>query len=86
MDQRLPIDSRSMLLMVMLCSIWALQQVALKATALDFSPMLQTSLRCGAGAVLVALFVLYKNNGGLQPNLAQLDKRALNIKLFYETP
>lgn len=82
MDQRLPIDSRSMLLMVMLCSIWALQQVALKATALDFSPMLQTSLRCGAGAVLVALFVLYKNNGGLQHREATLVPGLLAGALF----
>ncbi len=64
MDHRLPIDSRAMLLMTLLCSIWALQQVALKATVDDFSPMLQTSLRCGLGAVLVALFVWLRGKGG----------------------
>ena len=64
MDHRLPIDARATLLMTLLCVIWATQQVALKATAADFSPMLQTSLRCGFGALLVSLFVLVRRQGG----------------------
>lgn len=52
--------------MTLLCIIWATQQVALKATAADFSPMLQTSLRCGLGAVLVALFVALRRSGGFR--------------------
>lgn len=50
--------------MLLLCIIWATQQVALKATAADFSPMLQTGLRCGLGAILVALFVVARRRGG----------------------
>lgn len=64
MDQRLAIDTRATSLMLLLCIIWATQQVALKATSVDFSPMLQTSLRCGFGALLVALFVLARRQGG----------------------
>lgn len=54
--------------MTLLCIIWATQQVALKATAADFSPMLQTSLRCGFGALLVSLFVLLRRRGGFSHN------------------
>jgi len=63
-DHRLPIDTRATMLMTLLCVIWATQQVALKATAADFSPMLQTALRCGFGALLVSLFVLVRRQGG----------------------
>ena len=65
-EQRLPIDARASGLMLLLCSIWALQQVLLKATAADFSPMLQTSMRCGLGAVLVGLFVWLKQPQGFR--------------------
>jgi len=65
-EQRLPIDARASGLMLVLCTIWALQQVLLKATAADFSPMLQTALRCGLGAVLVAIFVWFKQPQGFR--------------------
>jgi drug/metabolite transporter (DMT)-like permease len=44
--------------MAFLCLIWAFQQVVLKATAPEISPTLQISLRSGAGAVLVWLFMV----------------------------
>jgi len=43
---------------VVLCLIWALQQVALKATAIEVSPTLQIALRSGVAALLVWLFML----------------------------
>lgn len=43
--------------MLMLCLIWALQQIVLKATAADISPVLQIALRSGIGAVLVGLLM-----------------------------
>jgi drug/metabolite transporter (DMT)-like permease len=46
--------------MLMLCLIWSLQQITLKATATDISPILQIALRSGIGAVLVWLFVLVR--------------------------
>ena len=76
MDQRLPIDQKASLLMLLLCSVWAMQQVLLKATTHDFSPTLQLALRSGIGGALVMLFVLLRgqrfdlNNGTLLPGLA----------------
>jgi len=70
------------MLMTLLCVIWASQQVALKATAADFSPMLQTSLRCGFGALLVSLFVLVRRRGGFTHNEPTLWPGALAGFLF----
>ncbi len=39
--------------MLVLCLVWAMQQIALKATAADISPMLQIALRSGVATVLV---------------------------------
>jgi drug/metabolite transporter (DMT)-like permease len=40
-------------LMVLLCAIWGLQQVAMKVATAEISPILQAGLRSGLGAVLV---------------------------------
>lgn len=56
-DSRSPLDTKAIGLMLMLCLIWSMQQIALKATAADFSPMLQVALRSGIAAVLVAVFM-----------------------------
>ena len=40
-------------LMVLLCAIWGLQQVAMKVAAAEICPILQAGLRSGLGAVLV---------------------------------
>jgi len=42
--------------MLVLCLIWGLQQVAIKAAAVDVSTMLQAAARSGAAAMLVWLF------------------------------
>jgi drug/metabolite transporter (DMT)-like permease len=60
MDSRLPIDSRATALMTLLCLIWGLQQVALKAFGGDISPLLQIGLRSGVAALLVALLMLWR--------------------------
>ena len=52
MDPRKPLDARAAALMLMLCLIWSLQQILLKATADAIAPTLQIALRSGAGAVL----------------------------------
>ncbi len=57
MSERHALDARAVGLMTMLCLIWGLQQVALKVTASDFSPLLQIALRSGVGALLVGAFM-----------------------------
>ena len=55
MDTRKALDGQAIGLMLMLCLIWGLQQVVLKATAADISPVFQIALRSGAAAILVGL-------------------------------
>lgn len=43
--------------MLLLCLVWSMQQIALKATAQDISPMLQIALRSGGAALLVGLLM-----------------------------
>ncbi|AHL75488.1 membrane protein [Stutzerimonas stutzeri] len=60
MDSRKPLDAMAVGLMLLLCLIWSAQQIALKATAADFSPVLQIALRSGIGALLVATLMLWR--------------------------
>ena len=53
-----PLDSRAVGLMLVLCAIWGLQQVVLKATATDIAPIWQIGLRSAAASVLVGLVML----------------------------
>lgn len=57
MDTRQPLDGRAVGLMLVLCLLWAMQQIALKATAQDFSPVLQIALRSAVAAVCVRLYM-----------------------------
>lgn len=47
-------------LMLLLCMLWGLQQVAMKATAPDMSPLMQVSLRSGIAALLVGALMLWR--------------------------
>jgi len=60
MDTRKEIDGRAAGLMLILCALWGVQQVAIKANAQDIAPLLQLSLRSGIAAVLVALVMLVR--------------------------
>ncbi|MEX6502911.1 DMT family transporter [Pseudomonas zhanjiangensis] len=60
MDSRKPLDVSAIGLMLMLCLIWSMQSIALKATAADFSPVLQIALRSAIGAVLVGGLMLWR--------------------------
>ncbi|NMG44100.1 EamA family transporter [Aromatoleum toluvorans] len=53
MDPRLALDTRAAGLMTLLCLVWGMQQVVLKAVANDIAPVLQIGLRSGIAAVLV---------------------------------
>jgi drug/metabolite transporter (DMT)-like permease len=57
MDTRKALDGQAIALMLVLCLIWGLQQVVLKATAADITPILQIGLRSGVAAVLVGLLM-----------------------------
>ncbi len=57
MDTRNALDGKAIGLMLMLCIIWGLQQVVLKATAADIAPMMQIAVRSGVAAVLVGLLM-----------------------------
>jgi drug/metabolite transporter (DMT)-like permease len=57
MNTRKALDPQAIALMLVLCLIWGLQQVVLKATAADIAPILQIGLRSGVAAVLVGLLM-----------------------------
>lgn len=63
MNHRMPLDGRATLLMLMLCMIWGMQQIMIKAAAPDMAPILQISLRSGAAALLVGVFLRAKGLG-----------------------
>ncbi|MCH4270851.1 DMT family transporter [Kerstersia gyiorum] len=56
MQTRKPIDGAATAAMLLLCLIWGMQQVSIKAIAADVAPVLQVALRSGVAAVLVLLF------------------------------
>ena len=51
---RQPIYASATGLMVVLCALWGLQQVAIKVAAPDVAPIMQVALRSGLSAALVA--------------------------------
>lgn len=57
MDHRKALDGQAMAIMGVLCLIWGLQQVVLKAAAADITPLMQIALRTGVAAVLVGLLM-----------------------------
>lgn len=60
MSHRQPLDARATAVMVLLCTIWALQQIAVKLGAPDMPPLLQVGLRSGASALLLALLMAWR--------------------------
>lgn len=60
MSAHKPLDTQAVALMLLLCTIWALQQIAVKAGAVDMAPLLQIGLRSGISAVLLALLMAYR--------------------------
>lgn len=54
---RKALDQRAASIMLLLCLVWGLQQVMLKATAQDMAPLLQLAWRSGAAALLVGLLM-----------------------------
>ncbi len=91
MDTRKPLDAMSVGLMLLLCLIWSMQQIALKATAAEISPMLQIALRSGIGALLVSVFMAARGqrvsllNAHWRPGLAVGSLFALEYLLVSES-
>jgi drug/metabolite transporter (DMT)-like permease len=75
MDTRQALDTRAITLMAVLCAIWGMQQVVLKATAADIAPIMQIALRSGAAASLVGLVMGWRGermnlrDGTLRPGV-----------------
>lgn len=76
MNTRLDLDAKAITLMAVLCAIWGLQQVVLKATAADIAPIMQIALRSGVAALLVGLVMGWRGermnlrDGTLRPGVA----------------
>ncbi len=60
MNTRKALDPLAIGLMVVVCMVWGLQQVVLKAMADDINPTLQIGLRSGVAAVLVGLLMAFR--------------------------
>ena len=60
MDDRKPLDALAASLMLVLCVIWSLQQIALKAVGDNVAPMLQIALRSGVAFGLVAALMVWR--------------------------
>ncbi|WP_296509908.1 DMT family transporter [Rhodoferax sp.] len=76
MDTRKAVDGSAVLLMMVLCATWGMQQVVLKATAADIAPVMQIALRSGVAALLVGLVMWWRGesmslrDGTLVPGIA----------------
>ena len=57
MENRQTLDKTAAVMMVVVCAIWGLQQVAIKVAAEDVSPMLQIALRSGVAALMVGVLL-----------------------------
>ena len=90
MDSRKPLDALAIGLMLVLCLAWSLQQIALKATAADFSPILQIAVRSGIAAALVGLLMAARGerltwaDGSWRPGLVVGGLFALEYLLLGE--
>ncbi|MGE6302141.1 DMT family transporter [Serratia liquefaciens] len=71
MSARNNIDGKAGAAMVMICAIWGLQQVAIKAVEPDISAVLQIAIRSGIAALAVYLLARFKGEKFL------LDPRTL---------
>ena len=73
---RRPIDSRAFAIMLVLCVLWGLQQVAVKSIIADITPLMQGALRSGVAVVLLAAWMrrrgipIFADGGTLRPGLA----------------
>jgi hypothetical protein len=48
------------MIMTSLCIVWGIQQISIKGTADEISPVLQVAIRNGAAAGLICLLIILK--------------------------
>jgi len=60
MDPRKPLDGFASSVMIGLCIIWGVQQVAIKSAAADIAPLLQVALRSGMAGFAVMVLMLIR--------------------------
>ena len=58
MHTRRPLDLRATLLMLLLCVVWGIQQIAMKAVAADVAPSMQLAIRFAGATVFFGLLLL----------------------------
>lgn len=80
MDTRKALDGQAIGLMLLLCLVWGLQQVALKATAQEIAPIFQIALRSGVAALLVGLVMVAR---GERMALAATWRAGLIVGLLF---
>jgi drug/metabolite transporter (DMT)-like permease len=61
-NTRKPIDAQAAAIMTLLCAVWGLQQVAIKAASPDIAPVFQIALRSGFAALMVGLLLLARRH------------------------
>jgi drug/metabolite transporter (DMT)-like permease len=90
MENRKAVDGLAAMMMVVLCAIWGLQQVVLKAMSSDIAPVMHIALRSGLAAILVAVLMRWRGerldvrDGTLLPGLAVGALFALEFVLVAE--
>jgi drug/metabolite transporter (DMT)-like permease len=63
------IDGQAAIVMTVLCLVWSMQQIGLKATAHDASPILQVAIRSGVAAVLVGILMFLRREKVISSSL-----------------
>ena len=58
MHTRRPLDLRATLLMLLLCVVWGIQQIAMKAVAADVAPSMQLAIRFAGATVFFGLVLM----------------------------
>lgn len=58
MTGRLNLDTLAVSVLLALCTVWALQQVLVKAVADDMAPVLQLAIRSGISGAIIALLLM----------------------------
>ena len=75
MSERKHLDGYATGMMLLLCTIWGLHQVAIKAAAPDIAPIMQIALRSGLSALLVGIVIgcsrerFFRPDGTLAPGI-----------------
>lgn len=61
MNGRLNLDTLAVSILLALCTVWALQQVLVKAVADDMAPVLQLAIRSGISGAIIALVLVSRS-------------------------